>query len=169
MLQRRIRRGVAWMLVALLPTLQACYEYVTLATDNPPAGQLVELQITDQGRVSLSDRFGPGLTLVAGRVDALQANDFVVNVYRVTHLTGESTQWSGEAVRLNRGFVGSVKGRKLSAIRTTLVAVAVGTVLYFTAGRALTGGGKDPLDPPDPIQPPLSTRIPIGARIRMTP
>ena len=166
MLGHRIRTRISWMSVALLPALQACYAYVPLATDSPPPGQLVELQINDQGRVGLSDRFGPGLDRIAGRVESQQANDLVVDVYRVTHITGESTQWSGESVRLNRGFVGAVRARKISAVRTTMIAVAAGTVLALTAGRALTGGGKDPKDPPDPIDPPTSTRIPIGIRLR---
>jgi hypothetical protein len=62
-----------------------------------------------------------------------------------------------------------VKARKISALRTTAIAVAAGTILALTAGRALTGGGKDPKDPPDPIEQPTSTRIPIGIRIKMTP
>ena len=159
--------GLTWMSVALLPTLHACYDYVPLATQTPPMGQQVELQITDQGRVGLSDRFGPGLDRITGRVESQQQNELIVNVYRVTHVGGQSTQWSGESVRLDRGFVGTVRGRKLSALRTTAISVAVGTVLYLTAGRALTGGGKDPRDPPDPIDPPASTRIPIGIRIRI--
>ena len=169
MLQRRIRRGVTGLSVALLSAFQACYDYVPLSTQTPPTGQLVELQITDQGRVGLSDRFGPGLGQITGRVESQQENDLIVDVYRVTHITGESTQWSGESVRLNRGFIGLVKGRKISALRTTAIALAAGTVLALTAGRALTGGGKDPRDPPDPIEPPTSTRIPIGFRIRITP
>ena len=96
-----------------------------------------------------------------------QSTDLVIDVYRVTHITGETTQWSGESVRLDRGFVGLVKTRRISPLRTTAIAVAAGTVLALTAGRALTGGGKDPKDPPDPIEPPTSTRIPIGIRIRM--
>ena len=167
MLQSLFRRTVLWMSVALLPTLLACYGYVPIATQSPPTGQLVELQITDQGRVGLSDRFGPGLGVIEGRVESQQSTDLVIDVYRVTHITGETTQWSGESVRLDRGFVGSVKTRKISALRTTAIAVAAGTVLALTAGRALTGGGKDPKDPPDPIEPPTSTRIPIGIRIRM--
>jgi hypothetical protein len=155
------------MSAVLLPALQACYGYVPIVTQNPPTGQLVELQITDQGRVGLSDRFGPGLDVIAGRIESQQANDLVIDVFRVTHITGESTQWSGESVRVDRGFVGLVKTRKISALRTTAIAVAAGTVLALTAGRALTGGGKDPKDPPDPIEQPTSTRIPIAIRIRM--
>ena len=155
------------MSLALLPGLQACYGYVPLVTQRPPKGELVELQITDRGRVGLSDRFGPGLDVIAGRVESQQANDLVIDVYRVRHITGESTQWSGESVRLDRGFVGLVKTRRISPLRTTAIAVAAGTVLALTAGRALTGGGKDPKDPPDPIEQPTSTRIPIGIRIRM--
>lgn len=148
------------MSVALLPTFQACYNYVPLATDTPPAGQLVELQITDQGRVGLSDRFGPGLERITGRLASQRENEYTVNVYRVSHLSGENTQWSGESVQLNRSFVGLVKGRQLSATRTTILVVATAAVLYLTAGRALIGSFSGPPDEPDPGDPPVSTRIP---------
>jgi hypothetical protein len=159
MRQRRFR-GLAWMSVALLPTLQACYDYVPIATQSTPTGQLVELQITDQGRVGLSDRFGPGLDRITARVTSQRENDLVVDVYRVAHINGDNTQWSGESVQLNRSFVASVKGRQLSATRTTLMVGAAAAVLYLTAGRALIGKASKPPDEGDPGDPPVSTRIP---------
>jgi hypothetical protein len=119
--------------------------------------------------VGLANRFGPGLDVVTGRLVSQAQSEFTLNVFSVGNLDGENTRWSGEPVQLSRGFVGSVKSRRLSPMRTAVLATAAAAVLYFTAGRALTGGGKDPRDPPDPIDPPASTRLPIGVRLRLTP
>src|SRR6185503_10752872 len=54
---QRVRAGASLALVALVPTFTACYQYVPIATATPPVGQLVELQVTDRGRVGLGDRF----------------------------------------------------------------------------------------------------------------
>ena len=134
-------RGCRWLCCR---RSRRCYGYVPLATQSPPPGQLVELQVTDKGRVGLSDRFGPGLEVIAGRVESQQANDLMIDVYRVKHITGESTQWSGESVRLDRGFVGLVKARRVSALRTTAIAVAAGTVLALHRGPGAHGRGERP-------------------------
>ena len=68
-----------------------------------PVGQTIELQISDQGRVGLADRFGPGLASIEGRLVSQQSNEFIVNIFRVKQISGESTQWSGESARLDRG------------------------------------------------------------------
>jgi hypothetical protein len=164
------RRWIAGSVMAMvmLTSAQACYEYVPMETA-APVGQLVELKITDPGRVNLAPRFGPGLDVVTGRLVSQQQSDVTVSVFSVTNLDGENTRWSGEAVQLDRGFIRSVKGRRISPMRTAVLATAAAVVLYFTAGRSLTGGGKDPRDPPDPIDPPASTRIPMGLRLRVIP
>jgi len=157
MLQRRIAA-----LAALLPALGggACYEYRAIETQSPPAGEEVSLQITDQGRVNLTQRFGPGLAEIQGRMVSTQGSDYVINVYRVAHITGESAAWSGESTRIDRSFVGAVKGRQLSGLRTGLFAAVAGGALYFLVSQTLRGsfsGGHDDPEPP----PPLSNRIPI--------
>jgi hypothetical protein len=159
MVPKQLRSGVVWVLAALLPTLHGCYEYTPLATSTPPSGQLVEFQISDQGRVGLSERFGPGLAEVQGRVVAEQGNEYIVNVFRVKQIGGESTQWSGETTRLDRSFVGSIKGRRLSKSRTAVIAVAgLAVIAYFASSRA-TGGGSMTND--EPSGPPGQTnRIP---------
>jgi hypothetical protein len=148
---------------ALLPVLAACYEYTPLETRTPPVGETVALGITDQGRVSLSERFGSGLSEIQGRVLSNSGNEYVVNVFRVSQINGESAAWSGETTRIDRSFVGTIKGRKLSPMRTTLLSLAGGTVLYFLVSRQLFGsvsGGPTTETP----EPPLSTRIPAGHR-----
>ena len=144
--------------VAVL-ALGACYEYRPIESA-PPVGEQVSLQITDQGRVNLSQRFGPGLAEIQGRVVSSQGSDYVVNVYRVAQVTGESAAWSGEATRIDRSFVGAVKGRQLSGLRTGLLAAVAGGALYVLVSRQIIGsfsGGHED----EPPQPPISTRIPF--------
>jgi len=152
-----------------LISVQGCYEYVPLETPSAPVGNLVELKISDPGRVGLASRFGAGLDLVEGRLVSERDSDMTLKVVSVTNLDGEHTRWSGETVSLDRGFVRSVKSRRLSPLRTGVFAAAGIAVLYATAGRALVGGGKDPPDQPDPVNPPLSRRIPVGIRVRISP
>ncbi len=145
---------------ALVVLFAACYEYRPIETQTPPAGEQVALQITDQGRVGLSQRFGPGLAEIQGKMVSTQGSEYVINVYRVAQITGESAAWSGESTRIDRSFVGSVRGRQFSGLRTSLFAVVAGGALYFLVSRTLSGsfsGGHDDPEPP----PPVSTRIPI--------
>jgi hypothetical protein len=155
------RRSVLWMLAALLPTFAGCYEYVPISTPAPAPGQLVELSINDRGRVALSDRFGAGLAAVEARMLSEQGNELTLNVYRVTQISGESTQWNGETARLDRSFVETVKGRKISTTRTMIaVAAGVAAVAFLVYNRNLLGSwaGSDQTEPSGP--PPASVRIP---------
>lgn len=142
-----------------LVALGGCYEYRPIESA-PPVGEQVSLQITDQGRVNLSQRFGPGLAEIQGRVVSTQGSDYVVNVYRVAQVSGESAAWSGEPTRIDRSFVGAVKGRQLSGLRTGLFAAAAGGALYILISRniigSFSGGHED-----EPPTPPISNRIPI--------
>lgn len=147
-------------LAAVFVTLGACYEYRPIETQTPPAGEQVALEITDQGRVGLSPRFGPGIAEIQGKMVSLQGSEYVINVYRVAQITGESAAWSGESTRIDRSFVGSVRGRQLSGLRTSLFTIVAGGALYYLVSRTLAGsfsGGHEDPEPP----PPISNRIPI--------
>jgi hypothetical protein len=153
----RVRLAAAAVLVT---ATQACYEYRPVTEATPLAGQKVALEITDQGRASLSERFGSGLAEIQGQVVSEQASDYVLNVFRVSRINGETASWSGEQARINRSYVESVKGRFFSPVRTTVFAVASGATLYFLVGQRLIGsfsGGHEGEPPP----PPLSNRIPL--------
>lgn len=159
------RRYLVWV-IAVAFGAQGCYEYVAVDRPTDTVGKLVQLRITDPGRVSLASRFGPGLDRVEGKVVSQRDSDLMVSVLSVTNVDGENTRWSGESVQLNRSFVGTVKSRRISPTRTAVFATAAAAVVYFTAGKALTGHGKDPPDPGEPTDPPLSHRIPISIGIR---
>ena len=158
-------RRLVCIAIVVLSGTGACYEYVPVEGSAAPVGNLVELKISDPGRVGLAQRFGPGLDRVEGRLVAQGDTDVTVSVVSVTSLEGANTKWSGESVNLNRGFIRAVSSRRVSPLKTSALVVAAGAVLYFTAGKALIGGGKDPPEPGDPIDPPLQRRIPIGIRI----
>jgi hypothetical protein len=151
--------------IATLIGAQGCYEYVPAENVQSNVGKLVELKITDPGRVGLAERFGPGLDRVEGRLVAQRDSDLTLNVISVTSLEGQNTKWSGESVNLNRGFIRAMSSRRVSPLKTSALVVAAGAVLYFTAAKGLIGGGKDPPEPGGPDNPPLSRRIPIGIRI----
>jgi hypothetical protein len=137
------------MLVAAVVS-QGCYQYVPLDTTTPPVGQTVTLQISDRGRVELSDRFGPGLDRIEGLVTSVDSEDVVMNVYRVAHISGLRNRWSGETVRVRMGLVGRLEERRLSRARTfTLAAVATGAVAALVATQGLFGwySGENNGDP----------------------
>jgi hypothetical protein len=159
---RSARRRAA--LVLGLPMLSACYEYVPLNTTAAKAGEMVTFEISDSGRVGLMDRFGSGLAAIEGRVESAQPDLYVISVFKVSQLSGESVLWSGESVRLQRAYVATTKGREFSPTRTTLMAIAAvavaGTLL---ASTHLIGTFNGPTD--EPTQPkPASIRIPIFVR-----
>jgi hypothetical protein len=162
--QRLMLGAIVSLIVA-----QGCYEYVPIESPSAPVGNFVELKISDPGRVGLAPRFGAGLDLVEGQLVAERDSEMTLKVLSVTNLDGEHMRWSGETVSLSRGFVRSVKSKRLSPLRTAALAAAGGAVLYALAARGLIGGGKDPPDTPDPANPPLSRRIPIGIRVRLHP
>ena len=158
---QRVRAAAALALAALVPSMMACYEYVPIASAAPPVGQLVELQITDRGRVGLGDRFGPGVQFIMGRLVSEQGNDLVISVGSVKNIDGETTKWTGDTTRVDKSFIATVKGRQISTTRTALIAVAGGLAVYLMVSSKLLGafsGSSDEGDTGPPIQ---STRIPV--------
>lgn len=160
-------RKLVWsgMLVVAAAVSQGCYTYVPLDTESPPLGQTISLQITDRGRVELADRFGPGLARIEGLVTAADSQDVVMNVFQVAHVDGLRNRWSGEVVRVRRGFVGRLEERKLSRFRTyALAAATAGAVIGLVASQGLFGwySGDEAPDPPDD---PVDSRVPLTSRV----
>ena len=136
---QRVRAGASLALAALVSSLSACYQYVPIASATPAVGQLVEVQVTDRGRVGLGDRFGPGVQFIMGRLVSEQGNDLVLAVGSVKNIDGETHLWSGDTTRVDKGFVATVKGRQLSTTRTALMALAGGVAVYIIVSTKLLG------------------------------
>lgn len=155
------------ILGGLMVAAQGCYQYVPIQSNVPPTGERVALQITDQGRVGLADRLGPGVTRMEGLVTRSDSTEYVMNLFRIAQIGSGTSRWSGEAVRVNRNYVGSVELRRLSRGRTALVAGVVGAgVVAFIASRAIRGVfNRDEGDSEVP-PPPGSSVVPL---FRLTP
>ena len=147
-----MRSAHRWVGVSLLFVASACYQSVPLETSTPPVGQTVAFIISDQGRVGLGDRMGPGIARIEGRMMGTEGDQYVVSVFRTAAIGGATSVWSGEEMRLNRSFVSRLEGRELSKTRTWLAAgVATSVVVAFIASRGLNGlFGGDDHSPPEP-------------------
>lgn len=147
------------LLAILVAGASGCYDYVQVETA-PPVGRRVALDISDRGRVALGSRFGPGLAQIEGTLVDGEGPEYVIDVLRVSQVSGTSSQWSGEETRLSRDFVGSVRTRRLSKWRTGLLVVGVASGLAALAARGI-GGTLSEAEQQNNHPPPVSIRIPI--------
>jgi hypothetical protein len=147
-----MRSTYRWVGVSLLVVASACYKSVPLETSTPPVGQTVSFIISDQGRVGLGDRMGPGITRIEGRMLGTEGDQYVVSVFRTAALGGSTSVWSGEEMRLDRNFVSRLEGRELSKSRTWLAAgAATSVVVAFIVTRGMSGlFNGDDHNPPEP-------------------
>jgi hypothetical protein len=145
--------------LVVLATLQGCYSYAPLETGVPPVGEMVELTISDRGRVELSERLGRGVSQIEGRLTGMTDDQLLINVAGISYVSGETSRWSGEAMRLDRGFVESASVRRLSRKRSWVAAAAVTlgvTLFILTRGLLVDFFGES--DRPPVEEPPISFR-----------
>jgi hypothetical protein len=117
--------------ILAVAALCGCYEFVPTDTSAPPAlGERYSFEISDQGRVMLSERMGSGLASVEGTLTEESPEQYVVSVRRVNRINGEYSLWTGDIVRIQREAVSDVLERKLSRPKT-----------FFAAGSAALGFG----------------------------
>lgn len=135
---RRRLTGVAAALA--LATNTACYTYAPLATVTPAAGQHLALELSDQGRVAVSERLGPGVVRVEGRLLELRDSVLHVGVTRVATVGGGVANWAGERVAIPQSAVARTTERRLSKTRSFLAAgIVVAAVVAFALTRDLLG------------------------------
>lgn len=124
--------------VTALLALQGCYVNTPLERPSPDTGDVVVLQISDQGRVALAERLGAGVARVQGRVQSTTDERLSLRVASVGYLSGETNRWSGESVSIDRAFVGTTQLRRLSRSRTwTAVGATTVVVGAFIVSRGL--------------------------------
>jgi hypothetical protein len=160
-----VRSTHRWVGVALLLVVSGCYKSVPLETSTPPVGQTVSFVISDQGRVGLGDRLGPGIARIEGRMLGTEGDQFLVSVFRTSAISGTTSVWSGEEMRLDRNFVSRLEGRELSKTRTWIAAgVATSVLVAFIMSKGLNGiFGEEDGERPGP-DPPQSSRVPHAIR-----
>lgn len=122
-----------------------CYRYVPMYSGAPMPGEQYTFEISDQGRVGLADRLGPGVTKVEGTL-VRQADDaYVVSVAGIESIGGGTAHWSGEQVPVRQEYVRGVERREFSRGRTfTAIGAAAVAIGAFIATRGLIGSGTPP-------------------------
>jgi len=145
--------------VIVVPAALGCYQYAPLDTaTGVQAGEHIAVEITDRGRLELSDRLGSGVMRLEGTLTRSDSADLVMNVWRVAQIRGPSSRWSGESISLKREYASSVQARTLNRGKTYLVAgAAVVGVVLFTKEFGLLGFASES-GPPDENPPPVSSR-----------
>ena len=130
-----------------LGVTNGCYAYVPAASA-PPSGSILELQLTDTGRVALGRTLGPTVEKIEGAVESSSDSAYVLRMQSVTFFNGQKSGWTGERVVVGKQYVTNPNRREFSSSRTTLAVVAgVGLVLAFVATRGLLGSGNPDTDP----------------------
>lgn len=154
----RLLRSLGLILTGVI--LTGCYT-LRPARSTPVPGEVVALDINDQGRVALGGAIGPEIARIEGRLVNNDPEELLLSVRRLEFLRGGDQTWTGERVRIRRDFVGNMYERQLSRPRSyTLAAIIVAGAVTFFATRDLFGLGTRPDDPGDNKPPPTELRWP---------
>jgi hypothetical protein len=146
------RRAIASVVAALQLLCTACYAYAPVQTTPHPGAQ-VALEVTDEGRVALSEKIGPGVVRLEGTLAGTEGDELLVDASAVRQVRGYISDLGGVRVRLPQRYVTRMDERRLSRSRTLMVvggavAVVVGFFATKISGRS-TPGDKDPGGGPD--------------------
>jgi hypothetical protein len=137
-----------------------CYQYVPVDTAaSPPVGKRLALEVTDRGRVGLSERLGAGVLRLEGTVVEGDSAQYVMNVWSVEQLDGTKGTWTGERVRIDRSFVSRTLERQLSHGKTYAASgIALAGLVLFVKSQGLLGSA-DVTNSGDPgPEPPSQSR-----------
>jgi hypothetical protein len=125
--------------VPLLVLLSGCYGYYPSISPTP-AGQDVQITLTDSGAVVLARQVGPSAEAIRGRVSSDSANALVLAVTGVRQRDGNDVDWKGERVAIPRLLVTTVEERRFSRARTVVFGAAV-AISAFALRQAFSGEG----------------------------
>jgi len=130
----------------LLPLLGGCYVY-TQAPSAPAPGTDLVLELNDRGRVGMGDSIGPSVRTIEGKTTLASDSVYALSVSSVGYLTGQVNKWNGERLTVPKPFVMTVKERRFSRSRSSLVAAGfVAAVSAFVVTRTILGSGSPPTE-----------------------
>lgn len=147
----------SWLLLLALGGTSGCYKYVAAETSSLTTGRDVAIDLSSAGTVNVRPAIGDFATRVEGRVTQASASGITLALHAVRR-RGEvqSSTWNGESLDLASGDIAAVRTREFSRSRTTVSAIALGSVgvgLVIAIARAVgllevSGGGGKPIPPP---------------------
>lgn len=145
------RRFVA-VAVGVLHLCTACYSYAPVRSTPQPGAQ-VALEVTDEGRVALKEKIGPGVVRLEGTLAGVEGDELLVDADAARQVRGYVSDLGGVRVRLPQKYVTRMDERRLSRSRTLLVVggfVAIVAAFFATkiSGKNTPsdqepGGGPD--------------------------
>ena len=128
--------------VLLSAIASGCYTTVP-AAPAPEPGQVLVMELTDNGRVVLGPSIGPTATKVEGVLDSRTDSAYMVKVTSVVYMNGSNQRWTNEPLRIQTDLVRELRERKISPTRTAFFAAGtVGAAVAFIASRGLLGLGS---------------------------
>ncbi|HEX6051016.1 MAG TPA: hypothetical protein VFZ21_17170 [Gemmatimonadaceae bacterium] len=138
--------------VGVLHLCTACFSYVPVRSAPAPGAQ-VALEVTDEGRVALNEKIGPGVVRLEGTLAGVEGDELLVDATAATQFRGYISELGGVRVRLPQRYVTRIDERQFSRRRTLLVvggvvAVVAGFFATKISGRSTPaeeepGGGPD--------------------------
>jgi uncharacterized protein (DUF58 family) len=126
----------------------ACYTYAPVRS-TPQPGVQVALEVSDEGRVALNDKIGPGVVRLEGTLAGVEGDDLLVDASAVRQVRGYISDLGGVRVRLPQRFVTRMDQRQFSRRRSLLVVGGIAaTVVAFFISKGF-GGRSTPGEEPD--------------------
>ena len=137
-------KGATAVAVAVLHVCTACFAYTPVQTPPAPGAQIA-LEVTDQGRVVLNDKIGPGVVRLEGTLAGVEGGELLVDAQAVKQVRGYISDLGGVRVRLPQQYVTRMDERRFSRKKTFLVAGGiVGAVAAFFAAKGFSGKSTPP-------------------------
>jgi hypothetical protein len=137
-------KGTTAVAVAVLHVCTACFAYTTVQTPPAPGAQIA-LEVTDEGRVALNDKIGPGVVRLEGTLAGVEDGELLVDAQAVKQVRGYISDLGGVRVRLPQQYVTRMDERRFSRKKTFLVAGGiVGAVAAFFAAKGFSGKSTPP-------------------------
>lgn len=149
-------QGKAAVIALSVTALSGCYHYVPVASNAPPAGSHVAVEISTRGAVNLIPRLGDNVVSLEGELTSADENGITVSVLSVKRRGDlQASNWTGASVTLAGADVIEVKKRQLSKGRTIIASSALGAAMVGlvvaiakATGLASGGTGERPIPTP---------------------
>jgi len=120
----------------------ACYTYAP-GNPAPAGGSEVAVVLTDKGRAALTDRVGPEMDELRGRLISSSDSSVVISMSEAVTLRGISTTWTDEVLTVSREHFSGLRTKALSRGRTSLFAGAASAAALFLVINGGLGSGSE--------------------------
>jgi hypothetical protein len=123
-----------------------CYTTVPVSS-TPQPGQVLVLDLNDQGRAALGPSVGASVTRIEGTLDTRTDSAYTVKVASVVYMNGSNNRWTNEPLTIRSDLVRDMREKKFSRSRSGLLAAGiVGLAAGFIVSRDLLGLGTPDRD-----------------------